>query len=374
MISDSSISCRVYQGNNAANPPIPTTIAIPIKKAISSGTLIRFNILYILNPNTANYPIGIIFKLSNACSTSDSNNLCAYYKSVTYNSFVTAPGSYGFSYTGSLSFSPSNVSATNTVHTVTAAYSVATGNWIKLSYYTQVPVPAVCTITAGAAECYSYPTTNVIMIKVLAPQTGSYSFSMGGMTNPYQNYYGNYTFNTEIWSGATVSGRFHSDYQASTLFYDPTTLDALSISFTPTLTPDYQLKFGFNNIAKIELTHLIQNKYVQMIYISAPSDITLDSTYCNATMKTNPGEAIPYPFRFVCQSQGTNYVMLNMQSDFPAWTADFTGRSIFIYLRYVINDNQFNYGNNWTAQAYAHPSSTSYFYLVSQGSGRFKIV
>jgi hypothetical protein len=196
VISNSGIKCRVYRGNNAANPPIPTTIAIPIRKAINPNTLIKFNILNIVNPNTVNYPIGIIFKLANPCSTADSNNLCAYYKSVTYLSFTTAPGPMGYGYTGSLTFNPSSVSASNTVHTVTASYGIIIGDWLRLQYYTQIAIPTVCTITSGNGECYSYPTLNIIMIKATTNQSSSYTFSLGGMTNPYQYYYGNYTFNT----------------------------------------------------------------------------------------------------------------------------------------------------------------------------------
>jgi len=134
---------------------------------------------------------------------------------------------------------------------VTAPYSISAGTWIRLAYYTQVPIPAVCTITAGTGECYSYPTSNVIMIKATAAQSSSYTFSMGGMTNPYQNFYGSYTFYTEIWSGATITAKFYTDYQATTLFYDPTSSQPLTISFTPTLTPNYELKYSFSNIAKI---------------------------------------------------------------------------------------------------------------------------
>ena len=194
VISDSVIKCRVYQGDNTAN--IPTTIAIPITKAISANTLIKFNILNINNPNTFNDPIGVVFKLANPCSTADSNNLCAYYKSVTYLSFTTAPGGMGYGYTGSLSFNPTNVSATNTIHTVTAGYPISVGDWLKLTYYSQIPIPTVCTITSSNAECYSYPTTNVIMIKATVAQASSYTIRLGGMTNPYQNFYGYYTFNT----------------------------------------------------------------------------------------------------------------------------------------------------------------------------------
>lgn len=89
------------------------------------------------------------------------------------------------------------------------------------------------------------------MIKATVAQSGSYTFRLGGMTNPYQNYYGNYTFNTEIWRGGNVTNKFYSDYSASILQYDSNTGSANVINFTPTLTPNYQLKYGFKNIAKI---------------------------------------------------------------------------------------------------------------------------
>jgi len=111
-----------------------------------------------------------------------------------------------------------------------------------------------------------------------------------------------------------------------------------------------------------------------MIYLSSPPEITIDTSYCNATMQTYAGEAKPYPYRFVCQSLTNSWIMLNMQSDFPAWTSNFTGRSIYVYLRYTIQNYQTAYSNYWTVQAYAHPSSTSWYYLVSQGTGRFSIV
>lgn len=91
-------------------------------------------------------------------------------------------------------------------------------------------------------------------------------------------------------------------------------------------------------------------------------------------MTTYPGEALPYPYRFVCQSLGGNYVMLNLQSDFPTWTANFTGRSINVYLRYTILTSQMSYSNYWYARAYTEPSSTSWYYQVSQATGRFSIV
>lgn len=196
MISNNVIACRVYQGSSSASPTIPTTIAIPITKDIPANTQIKFNILNIVNPTERDYPIGIVFKLSNTCSWSDTNNLCAYYKSVTYRTFSIAPAAVGTTTTGSLTFNPSRVSASNTVHTVSAGYDLSVGDWVKIIYYSQIPIPTVCSLTSNNGECYSYPSTNTIMIKATSAQSNPYSFSLGGMTNPYQNFYGTNTFYT----------------------------------------------------------------------------------------------------------------------------------------------------------------------------------
>jgi hypothetical protein len=195
VLSNTGISCRVYKGDDTVTPSIPTTIAIEVKKAVPVNTFIKFNILNIVNPSVSNYPAGVVFKLANTCSQLDMNNLCAYYKSVSYMTFNTAPGGVGTTTTGSLTFNPTIVSATNTEHTLSASYSVAAGDWLKVSYYSQIPIPSVCSLTSLNGECYSYPSTNTIMIKVGSAQA-SYTFKLGGMTNPYQQFYGSNTFYT----------------------------------------------------------------------------------------------------------------------------------------------------------------------------------
>lgn len=125
----------MYAGDNTQVPPIPTTIAIPINLAIAANTLIRFNILNIVNPTKAFYPISIVLKLATPCSNNDRNNLCAYYKSVTYLTFNNNPGVPGYGSTGTLTFSPAIVSATNTLHTISASYALQSGDFLKLSYY-----------------------------------------------------------------------------------------------------------------------------------------------------------------------------------------------------------------------------------------------
>ena len=374
VISATTIQCRIYAGDSAANPSIPTTIAIPITLAIPANTLIRYNIFNILNPALANYPMGVTFKLATPCSSQDSNNLCAYYKSVSYLTFPSYPGYPGYGYTGSLSFNPTRVSATNTLHTISAGYALQNNDFVKVTYYTQVPIPAVCTMSSTNGVCYSYPTSNNIIIKVNTTISSSYSLILSGMTNPYQRFYGSYTFYTEIWRSGSVWVRFYSDYTASTITTDPTTSNPLTISFIPTLTPNYQLKYGFNNIAKVTLTNMIQNSNVKQIVIYAPSEITIDTQYCNATMQTFPGEAKPYPYRFVCQSMSSTSIVLNMFSDFPAWNSATTQRSIYVYVRYTILNSKTVSSNNWQAYAYADPSSQSSNYYVSYAVGNFPIV
>lgn len=90
----------------------------------------------LVNPSLANYPIGIVFKLANSCSNLDSINLCAYYKSVMYLTFVAAVSEGGYSSgIGSLIFNPTRVSANNTLHTISANYALSTGDFLKIKYY-----------------------------------------------------------------------------------------------------------------------------------------------------------------------------------------------------------------------------------------------
>ena len=184
----------MYKGDNTTSPSTPTTIAIDIKKNVAANTLIKFNILGITNPTIANYPVGVVFKLANTCSKLDQNNLCAYYKSVTYLTFNTATSGVSTYTQGSLSFNPNRVSATSTEHTLYAPYGLSSGDWVRVKYYSEVPIPTVCNTTSSDAECYSYPTDNIIMIKTTSARASSYTFKLGGMTNPYQQDYGTNTF------------------------------------------------------------------------------------------------------------------------------------------------------------------------------------
>lgn len=376
VISSDIIKCRIYAGDNTPTPSIPTTIAIPITRAISANTAIKFNILNLRNPSVASYPMSVVFKLATPCSSADSNNLCAYYKSLynlTFNTVPTVPG-YGYPGGNMVSFSPSLVSATNTIHTFSGPYALLVGDYVKATYYTQVPIPSVCTMSSNTGVCYSYPMNNSIVIKMSSPVSASFSVAVAGMTNPYQNFFGTYTFNIEIWRGGSIFVRYYGDYRATTITTDPTTSTPLTISFTPTLTPNYQLKYSFWNIANVTITKMLQNNQVKQIRIYSPGEIIIDTQYCNATVQTFPGEALPYPYRLVCQTMASNYVLLNLFSDFPAWNSGFRQRSIYVYLRYTIQNYQTVNSNSWSATAYSHASSNSWYYEISTSTGNFPIV
>jgi hypothetical protein len=214
--------------------------------------LISFNVISLQNPSVSSYPIGITFKLGNTCYSLDQNNPCTYYKStkyLTFNAYNNPPG-ISSSY-GSLTFSPNIISAVNTQHTVSASISLSVGDFVKIIYYGEVTVPSICALLSANAVCYSYPLENTIIIKVITAQSSPYSFTLTGMTNLYQ-YKGSNLY-TEIWrvSTGTISNRFYTQYTVGIIYSDPVSANPLTIVFTPTLTPNYQLKYGFQNIAKI---------------------------------------------------------------------------------------------------------------------------
>lgn len=70
----------------------------------------------------------------------------------------------------------------------------------------------------------------------------------------------------------------------------------------------------------------------------------------------------------------TNYVVLNLFSNFPLWNSGFTQRSIYVYLRYTIQNYQTVTCNPWYATAYSDPSSNSWYYEISSSTGNFPIV
>ena len=73
------------------------------------------------------------------------------------------------------------------------------------------------------------------------------------MTNLYQSKVENLPY-TEIWDSATgtIRAKFRTDnYWVNHITKNPADGAQLSFTFIPTLTPNYQLKYGFNNIARI---------------------------------------------------------------------------------------------------------------------------
>ena len=373
IVSDDIIKCELFAGNKDAAHPVPTTIFIPIAKAIPANTEIKITILNIANPMKTYYPIGITAKLMNFCENSDINNPCTFYKSTDYLEYNNAPSIPSVYNTGSLSFNPNRVSATNAEHTVSASYTVNNGDYVKIIYYPQVPIPDICQITSGNGICYSYPLENTIIIKANTTQTSSYSFTLGGMTNLYHSRDSDKIY-TEIWDGSsgTIRARLNTHYWVNHITTDPATGDPLSITFTPTLTPDYQLKYDFSNVARIEITHLMQNKHIQMIYVWADWEITFKNSYCNATLESTTEEATPYPYRFECKTIGTRSLYIYTQDNFPDWNENFTDKKVVIYLKYTIHNSKSGNSNNWYAAAY---TSTSYDNdkRVSQASGTFPI-
>lgn len=72
------------------------------------------------------------------------NNLCTYYKSTDYLYFNNAPSIPGIGTTGSHTFNPNIVSATNTQQTFAASYTVDSGDYLKIIYYPEVSIPEIC--------------------------------------------------------------------------------------------------------------------------------------------------------------------------------------------------------------------------------------
>lgn len=107
------------------------------------------------------------------------------------------------------------------------------------------------------------------------------------MNNLYQ--YSGTNLYTEVWQSSSATTKsiikvFTTNYQIPVTTIDPTSNNALAITFTPTLTPNYQLSYLFNNIAQIKMSYLLQNDKVQQILLTAPSTISINNKYCNATL------------------------------------------------------------------------------------------
>lgn len=172
----------------------------------------------------------------------------------------------------------------------------------------------------------------------------------------------------EIWGSGSglITGRHQPSYWVNHITADPVTGTQPTITFTPTLTPNYQLKYGFSNIARVEISYLLQNDKIQMIYLTAPSGITIASSYCNATLESTTAEAAPYPYRFECWRIGSNYLQLIKQDNFPAWTSAYINKKVVIYLRYIIADWLSGTSGNWNVNTYTYiTTSPSTWYRVS---------
>ena len=95
------------------------------------------------------------------------------------------------------------------------------------------------------------------------------------MSNLYQKKGSTYIY-TEIWdaSSGTIRAKLNTDYTFTHITAYPTSSDPLEVLFSPTRSNGYQLKFNFINTVKIDVTHLMQNGEIEMLYITAPSVIT----------------------------------------------------------------------------------------------------
>ena len=303
------------------------------------------------------------------------NNPCTFYRSTKYIEFNNAPSIPGVGTTGSQSFNPNHVSATNAEHTFSAGYSIDVGDYIKIVTIPQIALPDDCQVTSGNAICYMYPLESTILIKFNTSYSSTYTVTLGGMTNLYQSRVTDKPY-TEVWdaSSGTIRSRFYTNYWVNHITSDPETGNNLGITFTPTLTPDYQLKYSFNNIARIEISHLMQNKDIEMIYVWANWEITFVTSYCNATLESTTEEATPYPYRFECYSIGTRSLYLRKQANFPEWDSNHTNKKIVIYLKYTISNSKSGNSNYWYARAYTTTSTTSTDYRVAEAYGLFPII
>ncbi len=110
-----------------------------------------------------------------------------------------------------------------------------------------------------------------------------------------------------------------------------------------------------------------------MIYLTAPTGITIESTYCNATLESTTSEAKPYPYRFECLSVSSNAVQLIMQDNFPTWTSAFINKKVVLYLKYQIANSVTGSCSNWDVATYTALTTNSQ-YRVSEGWGNFNII
>lgn len=122
------------------------------------------------------------------------------------------------------------------------------------------------------------------------------------------------------------------------------------------------------------MTYLLQNDKIRMIYLTAPGEITIATSYCNATMESTAAEAKPYPYRFECVSIGSNSLMLYMQDNFPAWNSGFINKKVIVYLKYQIANWKTVTSNSWNVATYTLTSGPNSWYRVSEGWGTFNII
>jgi hypothetical protein len=266
--------------------------------------------------------------------------------------------------------SPTTVSASPAVHTIShGSATISSGDYMKVTVTSPMWMTEGC-VVAGHS-CWAFPQQNHIIIKFNSA-ISPLSVAIQNMSNFYKQ--SSSSLAIEVWRSGVIASRFSSTYSLATIVTDPTTSNALSIGFEPTLTSNYQLKVNFNNIARIEIKYIFQNSNVNSIWLTVPSgQITLITTYCNATLSSSASEAKPYPYRFYCEHMGSGKVRLTLPSSFPAWDTTFPGRSVILYLEYIIADHVVTATlNDWIAIAYAGTTETNAD-LISRANGKFDI-
>lgn len=369
-ISDSRITCKLFKGISASQ--VPVVVQIPVSKNIAAGTTVNILITDMLNPaSNAGLPVGITGKIMRVCERGDQTNLCAVFRSTYYMSFATGSAPAATT-VGSLVASPGTVSSSPAVHTISNSNNtvvINAGDYIRVVYYSPMVIPDGCTVAGHS--CWTFPSQNQLIVK-FSSAISPFSFALQNMTNLYKQYSANPGI--EVWRAGVVAYKFTVGYSHTTITSDLTTTQPLTIGFTPTLTSNYQLKVNFNNIAKIEIKYIYQNSKVSSIWLVVDtSQITLITTYCNATLTSTASEAKPYPYRFYCEHMSSGKVRLTLPSKFPAFDSTFPTRSIIIYLEYIIVDTVTTVNiNNWVATAYAGTTETNVD-LISQAVGKFAI-
>ncbi len=114
---------------------------------------------------------------------------------------------------------------------MTAGIPLIANDFVKIVYYPEVVVGETCSLKFPKGVCYAYPLENTIIIKANVSQSGTFAFTLTGMTNLYQ-YQGNNIY-TEVWKYSTkrISNKFYTSYTVGTIYTDPTTSNPLAITF-----------------------------------------------------------------------------------------------------------------------------------------------